>query len=195
MTTVSPRRGGELGRELRAAYAFVERNTYLIKRYWAWELVWLAYSVVNALAVTLIGKASGEITGAQMSTAQVNTFILFLMVGTLVWHYLAMVFDLVSEAIQWERWEGTIEYTFMAPISRLTHLLGQSAFAVIYGVLHTSIIMAIVALFFKVDLSHANVPGMLLIVATGSMSFIGLGMFAAVLPLLSPEKGLQMTNI
>jgi ABC-2 type transport system permease protein len=117
------------------------------------------------------------------------------MVGTLVWHYLAMVFDLVSEAIQWERWEGTIEYTFMAPISRLTHLLGQAAFAVIYGVLHTSIIMAIVALFFKVDLSNANVPSMLLIVVTGSTSFIGLGMFAAVLPLLSPEKGLQMTNI
>ena len=36
---------------------------------------------------------------------------------------------------------------------------------------------------------------MLLIVVTGSMSFVGLGMFAAVLPLLSPEKGLQMTNI
>jgi ABC-2 type transport system permease protein len=194
MTTL-PRPGGELGRELRAAYAFVERNTHLIKRYWAWEMVWLAYSVVNALAVTLIAKASSQITGAQMTAEQINTFILFLMVGTLVWHYLAMVFDLVSEAIQWERWEGTIEYTFMAPISRLTHLLGQAAFAVIYGVLHTSIIMGIVALFFKVDLSNANVAGMLLIVVAGSMSFIGLGMFAAVLPLLSPEKGLQMTNI
>lgn len=193
--TTTTRRGGELGREMRAAYAFVERNANLIKRYWAWELVWLAYSIVSALAVTLIGKASSAITGAQMTAEQTNTFILFLMVGTLVWHYLAMVFDMVSEAIQWERWEGTIEYTFMAPISRLTHLLGQAAFAVIYGVLHTSVIMAIVALFFHVDLSRANVPSMLLIVVTGSMSFIGLGMFAAVLPLLSPEKGLQMTNI
>lgn len=194
MTTL-PRRGGELGRELRAAYAFVERNANLIKRYWAWELVWLAYSIVSSLAVTLIGKASSEITGVAMSAEQINTFILFLMVGTLVWHYLAMVFDMVSEAIQWERWEGTIEYTFMAPISRLTHLLGQAAFAVLYGVLHTSIIMGVVAMFFKVDLSNANVPSMLLIVVTGSLSFIGLGMFAAVLPLLSPEKGLQMTNI
>ena len=85
MTTLS-RPGGELGRELRAAYAFVERNAHLIKRYWAWEMVWLAYSVVNALAVTLIGKASGEITGVAMTAAQINTFILFLMVGTLVWH-------------------------------------------------------------------------------------------------------------
>jgi ABC-2 type transport system permease protein len=194
MTTL-PRPGGELGRELRAAYAFVERNMNLIKRYWAWELVWLAYSVVNALSITFIGKGSASVTGVAMSIEQVNYFILYLMVGTLVWHYLAMVFDMVSEAIQWERWEGTIEYTFMAPISRLTHLLGQAAFAMLYGILHTSVILAILAMFFQLDLSHANVPGMLLIVVTGSMSFVGLGMFAAVLPLLSPEKGLQMTNI
>ncbi len=176
-------------------YAFVERNANLIKRYWAWEIVWLAYSIVNALAVTLIGKASGAITGVQMTAEQESTFILFLMVGTLVWHYLAMVFDLVSESIQWERWEGTIEYTFMAPISRLTHLMGQAAFAVIYGMLHTTIILLIVTTFFNVDLSQANIDGMLAIVAAGSLSFIGLGMFAAILPLLSPEKGLQMTNI
>jgi ABC-2 type transport system permease protein len=195
VTTLSQRPGGALGRELRAAYAFIERNANLIKRYWAWELVWLAYSVVNALSITFIGKASGQITGVELTPAQINGFILFLMVGTLVWHYLAMVFDLVSESIQWERWEGTIEYTFMAPISRLTHLLGQAAFAVLYGVLHTGVILAIVAVFFQVDLSRADLPTMLLIVVTGSMSFIGLGMLAAVLPLLSPEKGLQMTNI
>jgi ABC-2 type transport system permease protein len=167
----------------------------LIKRYWAWELVWLAYSVVNALSITFIGKGSASVTGVEMTAAQINYFILYLMVGTLVWHYLAMVFDMVSEAIQWERWEGTIEYTFMAPISRLTHLLGQAAFAMLYGILHTSVILAILAMFFQLDLSQANVAGMLLIVITGSMSFVGLGMFAAVLPLLSPEKGLQMTNI
>jgi ABC-2 type transport system permease protein len=194
MTTLS-RPGGELGRELRATYAFVERNMNLIKRYWAWELVWLAYSVVNALSITFIGKGSASVTGVEMSAEQINYFILYLMVGTLVWHYLAMVFDMVSEAIQWERWEGTIEYTFMAPISRLTHLLGQAAFAMLYGILHTSIILGILAMFFQLDLSQANVAGMLLIVITGSMSFVGLGMFAAVLPLLSPEKGLQMTNI
>ena len=194
MTTL-PRRGGTLGRELRAMYAFVERNTNLIKRYWAWELVWLAYSIANALSITFIGRALGAIAGVEVSQAQINQSVLFLLVGTLVWHYLSMVFDLISESIQWERWEGTIEYTFMAPISRLTHLCGQAAFAMLYGVLHTSVILGIVALFFQIDLSRSNVPSMLLIIATGSLSFIGLGMLAAVLPLLSPEKGLQMTNI
>jgi ABC-2 type transport system permease protein len=185
----------ELGRELRGAYAFVERNWNLIKRYWAWELVWLVYSLINALSITFIGKASSAITGVALSDAQINEFILYLMVGTLVWHYLSMVFDIVSESIQWERWEGTIEYTLMAPVSRVTHLLGQSAFAVIYGMLHTAVILAVVALFFQIDLGNADALTMLLVVAAGSTSFVGLGLLAAVLPLLSPEKGLQMTNI
>jgi ABC-2 type transport system permease protein len=195
MSVVPQRGGGAFGRELRAAYAFIERNANLFKRYWAWELVWLAYSVVNALSITFIGKASGEITGIAIPPDKVNEFILYLMVGTLVWHYLSLVFDLVSESIQWERWEGTIEYTFMAPISRLTHLLGQAAFAMLYGIFHTTIILGIVSVFFQVDLGRANPWTMLVIVIAGSTSFIGLGMFAAVLPLLSPEKGLQMTNI
>ena len=41
--------------ESRGAYAFIERNVHLIKRYWGWELVWFFYSLVNSLAVTYIG--------------------------------------------------------------------------------------------------------------------------------------------
>ena len=44
-----------LTRELRASYAFVERNFNLSKRYWGWEVAFLVYSVAGALAVTLIG--------------------------------------------------------------------------------------------------------------------------------------------
>lgn len=184
-----------LAREIRGSYAFVERNFNLIKRYWAWELVWLAYSIVNALSITFIGKAAGAITGQPIPAAAINDFILFLMVGTLVWHYLSMVFDLISESIQWERWEGTIEYTFMAPISRITHLFGQALFAIVYGALHTAVILTVVVIFFRINLDQANFLTMAIMLAVGSLGFVGLGMIAAVLPLLSPEKGLQMTNI
>lgn len=194
MTTIA-RRSGELAAELRRSYAFIERNFNLIKRYWAWELVWLAYSIVNALSITFIGKAAGTITGQAIPAAAINDFILFLMVGTLVWHYLSMVFDLISESIQWERWEGTIEYTFMAPIHRVTHLSGQALFAIIYGTLHTAVILTVVSIFFQVDVQRANFLTMLIMLVVGSLGFVGLGLMAAVLPLLSPEKGLQMTNI
>ncbi|NJP05648.1 MAG: ABC transporter permease [Chloroflexaceae bacterium] len=193
--TIKPQAQGGLARELRGSYAFIERNMHLIKRYWAWEVVWLVYAIVNALSITFIGKAAENITGTVISAEATHTFILYLMIGTLVWHYLAVVFDMVSESIQWERWEGTIEYTFMAPISRITHLLGQSAFAVFFGALHTVIILGIVTVFFTIDLSQANVISVITLLVLGSLGFIGLGLMAAVLPLLWPEKGVQMTSI
>lgn len=189
------RLGSGLARELRGSYAFVERNINLIKRYWAWEVVWLVYAIVNALSITFIGKAAGTITGQPIPEAAIANFILYLTIGTLVWHYLSVVFDIVSESIQWERWEGTIEYTFMAPVSRITHLLGQSLFAVVYGALHAVVILTVLVLVFQIDLSQANVPTMLVMLVVGSLGFVGLGLTAAVLPLIWPEKGAQMTNI
>jgi len=179
----------------RASYAFIERNFNLVKRYWGWEIVWLAYSIANALSITFIGQASAAITGKTFTDAELDRTILYLLVGTLVWHYLSVVFDNVSEMIAWERWEGTIEYTFMAPVSRMTQMLGQTAFALVYGLLHTTIILFVVTLFFQLNLSQANVPGALAILAVGSFSFIGFGIMAAVLPLLFPERGAQMSHV
>ncbi len=66
----------------------------------------------------------------------------------MVWSYLGLIFEIVTETVAWERWEGTIEYTFMAPLSRPVHLLGMGAFAVLYGVLRTALLFVVVALFF-----------------------------------------------
>jgi len=178
--------------EIRASYAFVERNINLVKRYWGWEVVWMAYSIANALSITFIGAGTEAVTGQAIDT---NYLILYLLVGTLVWHYLSVVFDNVSEMIAWERWEGTIEYTFMAPVTRFTHMVGQTLFSLVYGLLHTAVILAVVVLFFDLDLSQANLFGSALMLLAGSLSFTGLGIVASVLPLLFPERGAQMTHV
>jgi len=178
-------------REMRGAYAFVERNVNLIKRYWGWELVWLIYSLTNALAITYIGNGMGAISGQEIDTQYVVTYLL---VGALIWQYLSVIFYAISEMIAWERWEGTIEYTFMAPVSRPTHLVGTTLFAIGYGVVRTLAILGIVVAFFHLDLGGANIPGTILMLLAGSVSFVGLGILAAVLPLLYPERGAQMTN-
>jgi ABC-2 type transport system permease protein len=180
---------------MRVSYAFIERNINLTKRYWGWEVVWLAYSIANALSITFIGRASGAITGKEFTQAEVDRTILYLLVGTLVWHYLSVVFDNISEMIAWERWEGTIEYTFMAPVSRMTHMLGQTSFALVYGLVHTTVILLVVSLFFHLSLARANVLGALTVLAIGSLSFVGFGIMGAVLPLLFPERGAQMTHV
>jgi ABC-2 type transport system permease protein len=182
----------QLTHQFRASYAFIERNFNLVKRYWGWELVWFAYTIANALAVAFIGAAAGAITGQEVNT---DYFVMYLVVGTLVWHFLSVVFESLSEVIAWERWEGTIEYTFMAPVHRLTHMLGQTAFSLVYGLIHTVIVLLAVAAFFRIDLGQANLAGALLVLLAGSFSFIGFGVMASVLPLLFPERGPQMTHV
>lgn len=178
--------------EIRASYAFVERNFNLVKRYWGWEAVWLTYSVVSALSIAYIGAGMEQISGQAVDT---DYLVLYLLIGTILWRYLSIVFDAISEMIAWERWEGTIEYTLMAPVSRLTHMLGQTIFSVVYGMFFSAVILACVVLLFDLDLSRANLAGAGLIMMAGSVSFIGLGIMAAVLPLLFPERGAQMTNV
>jgi ABC-2 type transport system permease protein len=178
-----------IAHELRASYAFVERNFNLVKRYWGWEVAWLVYSVAHSLAIGFIGLGMGQISGQPVDTNQV---LLYLLVGSLVWSYLAVVFEAVGDAISWERWEGTIEYTFMAPVSRLTHLVGTCLFAVVYGLLRTALILLIVSLFFRVDLARADLLGAAVVLAVASISFVGLGIMVSVLPLLFAERGAQM---
>lgn len=180
-------------RELRASYAFIERNINLSKRYWGWEVVFLCYSIAGALSVLYIGRAADEFgSGAHINTSRL---ILYLTVGALIWSYLSSVFDSISETIAYERWEGTIEYTMMAPVFRITHLLGASAFSVIYGLVRTAVILGVIGLFFGVDLGHVNIGSAAAVIALGSFSFMGLGIMAAILPLLYTERGAQMTHI
>jgi ABC-2 type transport system permease protein len=97
--------------------------------------------------------------------------------------------------ISWERWEGTIEYTFMAPVKRLTHMVGTTLFSVVYGLLHTAVILAVIVAFFDIDMSRANYVAGAVVLVVGSLGFIGIGITGAVLPLLFPERGAQMTHV
>jgi len=101
----------------------------------------------------------------------------------------------VTDMITIERWEGTIEHTFMAPISRFTHLIGSCWYAVAHGLLFTIIQLIVVGLFFHLDLSQANYLTAIFMLLVGSISFIGFGIGAAVLPLLFTERGSQMSYI
>ena len=179
--------------QLRATYAFVERNLNLVKRYWAWELVWLTYSVADCLAVSFIGLGMGVISGSDGIDS--DYLVLYLLVGTLVWRYLSIIFIWIIELISIERWEGTIEYTLMAPIRRTTHMAGQTVFAITYSILFTSVILLITTIVFELDLSGANLVGGAVMLLTGSFSFVGVSVMASSLPLLFPERGAQMTHV
>jgi ABC-2 type transport system permease protein len=179
--------------EVIAVWGYVQRNYFLTKRYFMWELVWLTFTTVNAMSITFIG-AGVELVGGGEGT-DTERLMTFLLVGALIWSYLSMIFDVLSETVQWERWEGTIEYTFMSPTSRVTHLLGMGVYAVVYGIARTAVVLGVAMLAFDLDLSKANYWAALVVLAVCSISLVGFGVVAAVMPLLSPEKGQQVTYI
>jgi len=171
-----------LVQEANASLAFVIRNFHLLRRYIGWESVFLIYTIVNTLTIGFIGWGDPQ-------------KILYLIIGSLLWGFLSVLFHDVAEAVAWERWEGTIEYTFMAPIYRFTYLIGQCTFAVVYAILRSCIILVLVGLFFKISFANANLTASLVLIMISSFSFLGMGLIAAILPLLSPEKGAQAAHI
>ena len=166
----------------------VERNVYLTRRYIWWDVAFFVWTVANTLTIVFIAKGFA----AAGATLDVNRATATLLIGAVVWAYLGIIFEFLTETVAWERWEGTIEYTFMAPLSRAMHLGGSGVFAVLYGLVRASLLFVAVALFFGLALPGANYFAALAVLVIASVSFFGIGMMTAVLPLISPEKGAQL---
>jgi ABC-2 type transport system permease protein len=186
MSEYAPTRLRVVRNELVGLYGVVERNLYLSKRYFLWDLAFLLWTIANTLTIVFISRGVGVAPAAQ------NELATKLLVGGVIWAFLGIIFEIVTETVAWERWEGTIEYTFMAPVSRPVHLMGMGIYAVIFGLVRAAAVFIAVVAFIGLHLPHANYTAAVELLAIASVSFIGVGMMTAVLPLISPEKGTQL---
>jgi len=177
-----------LRHELIGLGGVVERNVYLPRRYIWWDVAFFVWTVANTLTIVFIAEGI-EATGGQIDVDRTTTQLL---IGAVVWAYLGIIFEFITETVAWERWEGTIEYTFMAPLSRAMHLGGSGVFAVLYGLVRAILLFVVVAMFFGLSMPNADFLSALVILLIASVSFFGIGMMTAVLPLISPEKGAQL---
>src|SRR4249920_2169892 len=140
--------------ELIGVAGVIERNLYLTRRYIWWDVAFLVWTVANTLTIVFIGRGI-ESSGGAIDVERVTTYLL---IGAVIWAYLGIIFEFITETVAWERWEGTIEYTFMAPLRRSAHLAGMAAFAVLYGLVRAILLFVVVALFFNLALEEANRP-------------------------------------
>jgi len=178
--------------ELNALFGFAERSMHSVRRYWVWEVVWLFYSMVSVLSIGFLASGLGTL-GAGSGSFDLHRTQLYLLIGSLLWGYLSLVFMEAAFAIAWERWEGTIEYTFMAPIRRVTHLMGICLFAIGYGLIRTFVVLLAAIAMFKLDFSHADIAAAVAVLAASTLPLVGLAIFTSVLPMVSPQKGEQMS--
>lgn len=169
---------------MRQTWAFLFRGYHLTRRYIGWVIVFNFYALVTSATVALIGVAAGN-----------YQLTLTLVVGALLWNYLSWLYNEIAMSIAYERWEGTLEYTFMAPVSRLVHLLGVSLYSLINSVITSLIVLTGLVLFTNLTLRGANLVGVLIVVGVSTLAFVGLGLMAAVFPVMSAERGAEATHI
>src|SRR5215468_11245045 len=169
---------------IRQTFAFVFRDFHLTRRYMSWVVVFTFYAMVSSATIALIGVAAHD-----------EQLTLTLVIGALLWSFLSVLFNEIASSIAYERWEGTLEYTFMAPVSRTIHLAGVSLYALVYSVVRATFVLGGLLLFVHLRLGGANMLGVLLVLLVSSLAFVGLGLMAAILPVMSPERGAEATNI
>ena len=56
-----------------AVWGYVQRNYFLTKRYFMWELVWLTFTTVNAMSITFIGAGVDEQSAAERDASTFST--------------------------------------------------------------------------------------------------------------------------
>ncbi|MDQ3817483.1 MAG: ABC transporter permease, partial [Acidobacteriota bacterium] len=167
-------------RTIRQTWAFVFRGYHLTRRYISWVIVFNFYALVTSATVALIGVAAGD-----------YQLTLTLVVGALQWNFLSVLYSEIAMSIGYERWEGTLEYTFMAPVSRLVHLAGISLHSLLYSIVQTVVVFLGLILFTRLNLTGANLFGVMIVLMVSTLAFVGLGLMAAVLPVMSPERGAE----
>ena len=165
--------------------AYMERFFNLNKRFWKWELVWITYTVLMALTTAFIASGVNAVSGADID---VNKVTLYLVIGSLLWGFLATILWEICSVILWERWEGTLEYTFMAPVNRLIGHFGTAICAVIYGLIKMFIVFVVILFVFDLQFSWIGLAGMFGVLFVSTFAFVGLGIFARCLT----EKDLEI---
>jgi len=177
----------ELVRQMRGFSAVSRRNWDLVRRYLGWELAFMAYNAISAVSIALIGETVPPPERART--------VLFLTIGALLWNFLSIIFQEIASAVTWERWEGTIEVSFMAPLKRATYLLGTAWYAVGYGIVRTLVVLLAIGLFLHLTIPAGDWVGAGLVLLASVLPFVGLGLLGAVLPVLSTERGTQATQV
>ena len=114
--------------ELKASYAFVERNFFLTRRYWGWEWRFLVYSVAGALWISLDRRRPGQRRVAPVASS----------IGAVFWNYLSVVFSWIAETIAGRALGGHARVHDDGPRSGARRgCSARSAYAMVYGLVHT----------------------------------------------------------
>ena len=90
----------EMRNQLVGLFGIVERNMYLTKRYFLWDIAFMFWTIANTLTIVFIARA------ANLPPAKENTLATLLLVGATIWAFLGIIFEFMTETVAWGAGKG-----------------------------------------------------------------------------------------
>lgn len=152
--------------------------SYIALFRWLRPMTYLASKVVMPLASILFFTLLGTYATSASNAS-------FYVIGNAI--QIASVSGIygVTMSIGGDRWEGTLVYLFGTPANRLAMFVGRAFFHVLDGILGVVIGLGWGVLLLGLDLSHADLPALLLTILATTFSTSGLGLLLGCVSLVS----------
>lgn len=181
----------EATKELRALYGVIVKNWRIFLSYKVWFISDIAFGLFFAGQALLIGIG---LTGERNSKALQNLtgysdYVAFAILGFMVLGFsLTFLSGFVWSIIE-ELYAGTLEYSFAAPMRRITFFLGNVLLRIVLTLLYLGIYVILFVLLFGLSLNWVNFLKALPVLFLGSIGMVGVGLTAAGIVLYLRDPG------
>src|SRR5258708_9220121 len=96
--------------ELIGLGGIVERNVYLTKRYFLWDVAFMIWTIANTLTLVFIARS------VHLAAAAENELATKLLAGAVISPFLGIIFEFITMTVASERRGVPIQHRFMAPL-------------------------------------------------------------------------------
>jgi ABC-2 type transport system permease protein len=164
-----------------AAKVFAVKNIRIAFRYpanfiiWGFlPILWFAPYILMANALTGTGSSVHftEITGF-------SDFISFSVIGWFVYMYLDNSIWAIGNNFRWEQFSGTLESLFIAPVSRVSILLGAAFSNTVQAIIQTLVLLATAMFLFGVTYAVTAIAPTAIILFVMVIALYGFGFMLA----------------
>ena len=167
------------GSQLRALLSVTRKSWLIFTRYPNWFMVFIIWPLLFPLGYIFTAKALGGPTGEALTSFEALTgttdYLAYIVIGSTFYMWLNITLWDVGFQLRQEQMRGTLESNWLAPVPRLSLLVGGSLLSLGTSFFFLLITVLEFRLFFGVNLVRGNVGLLLLILLLTVGAIYGIG--------------------
>ncbi|MCO6041582.1 ABC transporter permease [Thermococcus alcaliphilus] len=181
----------EVTNELRALYGVAVKSWRIFLSYRVWFIsdVMLGFFFVGQALLIGIGLTGERNSPALQQLTGYSDYVTFAVLGFMVLGFgLTFLSGFVWSVVD-ELYAGTLEYSFAAPIRRLTFFMGNVLTRIFLSLIYMAIYIPLFVVIFDISFNFFNFIKALPVLLVGTVGMIGMGMAAAGIVLYLKDPG------